>query len=169
MGKRAGDASGQPALDELKRGQILGILAVGCSRRVAADYVGCSLKAIQDAAAHDPQFAEGLRRAEQQAEIGYLRRIHEAASEPKYWRAAAWVLERKNPQDFGLRRPETVTVDQVKQLMVGLTALIVDEVPVAVYRKMILKRVDELIRSAFASKSRKSRVCRKPPKKGSGR
>lgn len=164
MSNCEGKGGRRPVLDELKRGQILGILAVGCSRRVAAAYVGCSPQTIQNTAGRDPQFAEALRHAEHQAEIGYLRRIQEAASEPRYWRAAAWVLERKNPQDYVPRRPDAIDVEQVKQLMVRLTAMIVDEVPVALYRKMVLKRVGELIRFLCPSQSRACRARRSPPK-----
>ena len=135
----------RPVLDDLKKGQILGILAVGCSRRVAAAYVGCSPQTIQSTAGRDPDFAEQLGRVEQQAEIGYLRRIQKAASEPRYWRAAAWVLERRNPRDFAPRRPDAMDLEQVKSLMERLTAMIVEEVPVARYRKQILKRVEQML------------------------
>lgn len=52
-----------PVLDEFKRGQIVGMIAMGGSRRTAAGYVGCSVSTIQNTADRDPQFAESLRRA----------------------------------------------------------------------------------------------------------
>ncbi len=34
----------------------------------------------------------------------------------RYWRAAAWILERKNPDDFAPRKPNVVTEEQMKLL-----------------------------------------------------
>jgi len=149
---------GKPRLlDEIKKGQILAILAVGCSRRVAADYVGCSQSAIQNTARRDPTFAEALRRAEHQVEVGYLRNIQKAASQEKHWRAAAWALERHNPQDYARRSPEAMSIDQVKELIAQCAGIVVEEVPVAEYRKRIVKRVGRLLRSLGLPQAKQSR------------
>jgi len=130
-----------PVLDSGKRREILAILSVGCSRRTAARYVGCSPTTIQNTADRDAAFAEELGRAENRAEIGYLKSIQKAAKKEQYWRAAAWALERRNPEDYGPRHPETVTIEELKQLLTQLTQIIVGEVPVSEFRKQILKHV----------------------------
>ena len=66
-------------LDGYKRREILAILAVGGSREVAANYVGCSIQTIQNTADRDPAFAEKLRKKEQNVEINYLENIRQAA------------------------------------------------------------------------------------------
>jgi len=124
---------------------------VGCSRRVAAAYVGCSPTTIRNTAQRDPEFAERLRQAEHQAEIGYLRTIQKAGKEPKYWRAAAWALERKNPDDYVVRPPDVLTPDQVGRLLAECTQILVDEVPVEKYRKRVLRRLRQLFRWALPS------------------
>lgn len=134
----------RPVLDDVKRREILAILSVGCSRRTAARYVGCAPSTIQNTADRDSQFAQELRHAEYQSEIGYLRNIQKAARQERYWRAAAWALERKNPRDFARRGPDVITVDQIKQLLAQFAEIIVEEVPVAMYRKNILKRLGGL-------------------------
>ena len=58
----------RPVLDEIKRREILAILAVGGSRRVAAKYVGCAVSTIQNTADRDPQFAAQLHRMEYQSD-----------------------------------------------------------------------------------------------------
>ena len=88
-----------PVLDHVKKGQILAILSVGCNRRIAARYVGCSPKTIQNTADREPEFAKQLHHADHGAEIEYLKRIRTAAQKEQYWRAAAWALERLNPED----------------------------------------------------------------------
>lgn len=134
----------KPVLDEFKRREILAILAVGGSRRVAATYVGCSVTTIQNTADRDPEFAEQLRRKEFQSEIGYLENIRSAARDERYWRAAAWALERLNPERYGRRSPDAITIDQVKELLAQFAEVIVEEVPVPVFRKNVLKRLDAI-------------------------
>ena len=131
-------------LDDLKKHEILAILAVGCSQRTAARYVGCAPSTIRRTAQRDPAFAKELGRVECQSEIANLKNIQKAARQEKYWRAAAWALERKNPEDFARRGPDVISVDQLKQVLAGFAELIVAEVPVAKYRKNILKRLGAL-------------------------
>ena len=134
----------RPVLDEIKRAEILAILSVGCSRRTAARYVGCAVSTIQNTADRDPTFAEALDRAEYQAEIAYLQNIQSAARKEQYWRAAAWALERKNPAEYARKSPDVLTLDQVKLLLADLAEIVVSRVPVPLYRKQILKRLDAL-------------------------
>jgi len=137
----------KPILDEYKRREILAILAVGCKKQVAADYVGCSVATIQRTAQRDSKFAEALRRKELQSEIGYLENIRNAARQERYWRAAAWALERLEPEKYGKRTPDVITVEQVGELMTRFAEIIVEEVPVAAYRTNILKRFDAILHS----------------------
>ena len=133
-----------PVLDEIKKLEIVAILSVGCSRRTAASYVGCAVSTIQNTADRDPKFAEKLRHAEYQSEIAYLKNIQKAARKEQYWRAAAWALERRNPQEYGPRSPDVITVDQIRLILAEFAEIVVDEVPVPMYRKKILKRLDAL-------------------------
>ena len=94
-----------PVLDSGKKREILAMLTVGCSRRTAARYVGCAAATIQNTAERDPQFAEQLHHADHLAEIEYLKNIRKAAKKEQGLRAAAWALERLNPEDFALRAP----------------------------------------------------------------
>lgn len=130
-----------PVLDALKKREILAILAVGCSRRAAAHYVGCSPATIQNTAARDLEFAAELERAETRTEIDYMQHIKQAVRNEQYWRAATWALERRNPQEYGLRRPEVLTIEEIQGLLAQFTEIVVAEVPVSRYRKNILKRL----------------------------
>jgi len=134
-----------PVLDEYKRREILAIVSVGCSRRTAARYVGCSVSTIQNTAERDASFGLRLRRAEQSAEVGYMRNIQKAAAKEQYWRAAAWALERINPDDFAPRRPDALRIDEAVRLLMELTEILVEEIPAARYRKAVLRRVETLI------------------------
>lgn len=132
-----------PALDEVKQGQICAILAVGCSRRTAAHYVGCAANTIRNTALRDPKFNEQLKKAECKLEFVQMKHIHEAAKSKQYWRAAAWALERRYPDRYGQRHPATITVDQVSQFLAQFAQIVMDELP-AKYRQQVLSRLDAL-------------------------
>ncbi len=132
---------GRPnALDGTKKAQILAIVALGGTRAMAARFVGCTARTIRNEAQRDPEFAAALAKAADAPELSYLQSIRKAAQETRYWRAAAWALERTRPQRYGPRRPDTITFAQMRRFINELVAIVTDEVP-ARYRKRILQRL----------------------------
>jgi len=114
----AGPNGGRPpVLDETKRRTIIALLANGSSRRMAAGYVGCAPSTLTRTAARDPEFAAQLARAEGNAETEALSFLRQAARKERYWRAAAWLLERKNPDDFAPRKPDVLTEEQLRRII----------------------------------------------------
>lgn len=142
-----------PVLDEAKKGEICAILAVGCSRATAARYVGCHPDTIRNTAQRDDKFALDLERAESKHEVKHLAFINKAAEEGKYWRAAAWALERKYPGRYGTRRPDRFTVEQVSHVLSQFAAVILEEVPEASERQRILSRLSDLTAGLQSSAS----------------
>ena len=131
-----------PALDDAKRKIIIAMLANGSSRRVAARYVGCAPSTVTRTAMRDPEFAAELARAEQNAEIEALHLLRNAAKKDRYWRAAAWLLERRNPDDFAPRKPNVLTDGQVRQMLATMTAIALHDLPEEKYEE-IMRRLDE--------------------------
>jgi len=127
-------------LDQAKKAQILAIVSLGGTRSMAARFVGCTVQTIRNEARRDPEFAAALAKAADTPELTYLQSIRKAAQESRYWRAAAWALERTRPQRYGLRRPDTISFAQMRQFISELVAIVTDEVP-ARYRKRILQRL----------------------------
>ncbi len=80
-----------------------------------------------------------LLEAEHSAEVLLLRRIQAAAEDPKHWRAAAWLLERRNPSDFFLRPPTLITPEQMKALMEQFVSFLHEDLPQKNYRRIIHK------------------------------
>ena len=124
-------------------------MAVGCGRRTAAAYVGCAASLITREMEKDAHFAAEMYRHETNPEIGFARNIQDAAKIAQYWRAAAWWLERRNPEDFGSKKQGVVSVAQIQGLLSGLTEIITEEVPRYKFRKNIIKRVDKMARDFF--------------------
>ena len=134
-----------PILDEIKKAEILTVLTTGCSRRVAAMYVGCDPKTIYNTALRDPEFAEKLYSREVSSEIAHLVNLKNAGKDTRYWRASAWFLERAIPDRYGVRNPDTLTREEISKFMSCLINMLVEEVPVAKYRKRILARLDSIL------------------------
>ncbi len=141
MGKRGRP----PVLDEAKRREILAIITVGCSRTMAATYVGCAVSTIQNTAERDAIFAEKLRQATYNTEVGLLKSIRNAAQKEEYWRAAAWALERRFPERYARRGAHVMTLDQIALLLGQLSDIVAAEVPDRC-RKRVLKRLEDLTR-----------------------
>ncbi len=145
--KTVGKSSSAAGLTKKQKDEILAILTVGCSRKIAARYVGCAPSLISKIAADDPDFAQDLRHAEQQAEIASMKSINAAARQERYWKAAAWILERRNPEEYRLRSPGTFNAQEFKFIINHLSEMIVEEVKAPTHRKRLLARIDEFLKS----------------------
>jgi hypothetical protein len=137
-------------LDETKKKEILAILVQGCTRRRAAQYVGCSHPTIRNTALRDPSFAAALARVESQSEISCLANVRKAGKKDQYWRAAAWVLERRYPDDYATRKPGTVTVQQMLDVLKQVADILMDETEDPKLRQRIRRRVHALAKGLSA-------------------
>jgi hypothetical protein len=145
-------------LDDIKRGEICAILAVGCSRATAARYVGCHSITIRRTAERDEAFKSALLQAESKHEVLHLSYINKAAKEGRYWRAAAWALERKYPDRWGQRDPHQFSLRQVSEVLSQFAAVVLEEIPERTLRARIRIRLHELtkaLQSAPAKGARK--------------
>lgn len=145
---------GRLALDKEKQGLIVAILSMGCSQSMAAKYVGCARSTIHRTAERDPKFAERLREARGNAELGLVKRIRKAAEKDQYWRAAAWALERCFPEQYARRGPDVITLDQIGLLFTRFSEIVAEELPEA-QRKEVFKRMDAAARAIGITLKRK--------------
>jgi hypothetical protein len=107
-------------LDEEKKAQVVMLIASGLSRREAAGFVQCAHTTIGRTAARDSDFAVKLSQAEATSHMQAVTAIRGAMQDPKYWRAAAWMLERRSPEEYARRDPNSFTGDQVMSLLARL-------------------------------------------------
>jgi hypothetical protein len=133
-----------PVLDSKKKDLICVILKLGGTRRIAAQYAGCAPSTIRRTADRDAEFCAALRKAESQHEVSYLQRINAAAKQERYWKAAAWALERIHPERYALPRPVNYTPQQVCEILERFMEIVMQEVPVEEFRLSILRRLEEL-------------------------
>jgi hypothetical protein len=116
-------------LDAKKRTRICGLLALGYSRRMAAEHVGCDPSTITRTAKRDENFRQQLAAAQADADIEALKLIRRTADQEKYWRAAAWILERRNPDEYGRRPPNSFSGEQVMQILARVLQVVMPSVP----------------------------------------
>ena len=66
------------------------------------------------AARRDPEFGIGLQKAELRPGLTQLEQ-HQCGRQgrSRYWRAAAWALEHLYPEDYALRRPRSMSAEQI--------------------------------------------------------
>jgi hypothetical protein len=156
------DINGQrlpmPLTNEQKS-QICGVLAVGCDRRTAADYIGCSLADIRRSMQQDAKFLADVCRVEAQVEVRHMSNVQEMATgEKRDWRASVWWLERRSPERFGRRTAGAITMPQLKAIIAILAESIASDVHDDGDRDRIRRRlktiadsVEQLLRDAQAS------------------
>ena len=138
-------------ISEIKQREILVLLSVGCSRRTAARYVNCTQKAIDELAQANPDFAEKLRKAEANLEIESIKNMFNAAKQEKNWRASAWLLERKSPEEFQKKKPDVIPAGLLDTLLNRIVTLLIEECPAAVQRKGLLKKLDVIRMETIAA------------------
>jgi len=130
-------------LSAAERSEILALLSAGYSRTTAVKYIRSTPDTLRRAIAEDADFAEQVARAEEGSEVFYLSCIRRAALKEQYWRAAAWVLERRLPERYGNKKPETPTAEQLQQFLENCIQIIAEELPDGEKRTQILNRLSE--------------------------
>src|SRR5262245_30409408 len=83
-------------LNDAKCQEVCSLVTAGCGIEDAARHVGCVPKTIFREARRNPDFGKSLKEAQTAAELTPLNAMRDAAKQN--WRAAAWLLERTNPQ-----------------------------------------------------------------------
>jgi hypothetical protein len=131
-------------LDEAQRGEIIAVVTVTGSRSRGAEYVGCTVGAIDAAARRDPDFALRLQKAELGPVLTNWKTINAAAKDIRYWRAAAWALEHLYPEDYALRRPRSMSAEQIRRALTEFATVIVDEIDDEAVRTRIIDRLEKL-------------------------
>jgi hypothetical protein len=94
---------------------VVALVAQGYSLTKAAQYVGCTVKTIRNDAQRNPEFAEQIRSFQLSSRLQPLRNVRAAGS--NHWRAAAWMLERIEPERFARRNSAAFDTKQLRQLL----------------------------------------------------
>ena len=126
-----------------EQNEVLAILSAGCSRAAAARCIQCTPYRLRREIMENTKFAAQVAKAEDGLELFYLSRIRNASQKEQYWRAAAWVLERRLPNRYGIKKPESLTADKVQKFMTLCLQIITEELPDDELRTKIINRLAE--------------------------
>src|SRR5262245_10728832 len=110
-------------LDAALQDQFCNIMRLGCSRCTAAAYLRASPEAVSETVRSVPQFAVELAKAEASCEVLALKQVSKALQEEDDWRAAVWLLERRDPDRYVARKPGQVTPEQAAEFLRQLTTI----------------------------------------------
>ena len=78
-----------------------------------------------------------------------MKLVRRTAQQEKYWRAAAWLLERRNPQEYGRRASYAYTGDQVLELFERFVYAIMPEVRED-RREAVMEHLDDTLQEVEA-------------------
>lgn len=81
--------------------KLLEAIRLGATYRHACDYAGIHIDTFYEWQDKHPEFPEQIKLAEGAGVISNLQVIKTASAEN--WTAAAWLLERRHPEDYGRR------------------------------------------------------------------
>lgn len=132
-------------LEAAHKREIIGMMAMGASKTLAAQFIGCSVSTIYRERRRDPQFRQEMERAAAQ-NVLHLKQLMRRHAE-RSWRAAAWLLEREYPHMYARRRPTEVSPEQSLELVNAWWDL-VDKCPYAKARRWIRRHAARLSRHA---------------------
>jgi len=132
-------------LDDSARRTGVTLVSAGFSRRAAAHWVGCSPATVTRTAQRDPAFAERLAQASRFMQLEALQGIRKAIGNPRYWRAAAWFLERTNPGDYGPRPMDHYAEKATLHMFQQFIPMFLGEVPRENLRR-VLNKLEEMMR-----------------------
>ena len=138
-----------PVLDETRCTEICDLVAAGHSVATAARLIGCDARTVRRHAGRDENFGRMLRTAEVSARNDPLKMMRRAAHGS--WRAAAWLLERTDPERYGKQPPPTCRPEDVDRtftrIMETVLSQIEDDGPRrAMYQSLVKVMEDESVR-----------------------
>ncbi len=140
--------TGRPrALNETKRREVCALVSAGAGIRRAAQYVGCSHSTICREAKRDHAFREQLRRAKATTQLAPLQAMRQAVQ--TNWRAAAWMLERSDPDQFGRKYRNALGAKELHALARDLMAIFDQEIENPLQRERVVERVQATINYAM--------------------
>jgi hypothetical protein len=120
--------AGRPReFDQLLQSEFLDHIGQGATVAQAAHIVGTSLRTVQREAKLNDDFHQDLKLALEIAPVNPERLMGQAAR--AHWRAAAWMLERSEPERYGKRPPHSCSVENLQGIMTQLIELALETTP----------------------------------------
>jgi hypothetical protein len=129
-----------------KQKELLAHVAHGGTVEEAAHIVGVSLRTVQREAKGNEFFDHDLKLAQHSAEADPEKLMHRAAR--AHWRAAAWLLERSDPDRYGKRPPNSCSPENLYDIALWLVETALESVPPE-HRELLHRRMKTVADTAL--------------------
>ena len=106
--------------------QICAMIGVGCSLRAAARLTDSRESTVRASLRRDKAFRARYVQAMRARELTPLRNLQDAGT--KHWRAAAWALERLNPEEYAARRPDLFSASEFTDFVEGFAIMLAKKI-----------------------------------------
>jgi hypothetical protein len=141
------NTGGRPrALTDEKRDELIHHIGRGATVAEAAGSIGVSLRTVQREAKEDKEFAKELELARGSVPTDPYELMLRAAR--THWRAAAWLLERTDPDRFGKRPPNSCRPEEMMELASSLIEAALEFVPPD-QRELVDDRLEAIAEAAL--------------------
>ena len=135
------------SLDDAKQREICALVSAGCGIEQAARYIGCAPNTIRREALRNAGFSKNMRQARLSAQLQPLQAMQQAAA--THWRAAAWMLERTDPEHFARHAPTAFRPKQARALLSEVLAIVAAEVPDPLQYERLERRIRAVMKYAL--------------------
>lgn len=95
--------------------KITDAIKLGATYELACGYAGITFETFNQWRRHKSEFSEAVQGAEGGGAVQCLLRIQQAANSGE-WRAAAWILEHRHPEQYGRQVLDTYRHDVVERI-----------------------------------------------------
>ncbi|GHT13124.1 hypothetical protein FACS1894170_08750 [Planctomycetales bacterium] len=129
----------------VQRKEILTVLKIGSSRDAAARFAKSDPATLRRYIREHPKFAQEVAKAEQDAEVYCLTKLRKATDKDQQWRCAAWMLERRYPNRYGVRKANVLTKEELQALFRNFGDIIGSEIADESTRQRVLQRIEETL------------------------
>ena len=128
-----------------RRAKLCELLAESHTLEEASEAIGVSIRTVQRERKRDEDFDHEVLLALQKTPDP-LQLMEQAAR--KHWRAAAWLLERRNPEEYARKPVNTTSAKKVATALRFVQEMALEAVP-AEFHKVLYKHVQAAIDEAF--------------------
>jgi hypothetical protein len=130
-----------------KQGEFCRLLMAGCVMETAARLIGCNPATIRREAKRNREFAERIRVTRRTVDMSPIAAMREAVHQD--WRAAAWLLERTQPEVYAKRPAKTFSERDVANLLDRVCDIVRREICDAAKYACIRRGVAELAKQTL--------------------
>jgi hypothetical protein len=129
-----------PPLDIDRQNDVILVLAMGGTMKVAADFIGCTERTLYNNARRDKEFRKRIRRAKADVELSCLKAVRKASHDDQNWRASVQMMKYLDPDRYACKA-NTMPIKNAEKFMNEFAKLILSFVD----NPATMQKIDECL------------------------